>query len=93
LPPLIADSLPDSWGNTLFDKWVNDNNVPRSKITPLYKLMFIGRRGMGALEFEPAAEDLCHIQKKDATRQGEIREMNNSQTEALSQMHCEETFS
>ena len=25
LPPFIADSLPDSWGNTLFDKWVKDN--------------------------------------------------------------------
>ena len=49
LPPFIADSLPDSWGNTLFDRWVKDNKVPRNRVTPLYKLMFIGSRGMGAL--------------------------------------------
>lgn len=60
LPPFIADSLPDSWGNTLFDKWVKDNKIPRNKITPLYKLMFIGIRGMGALEYEPYATDLTH---------------------------------
>ena len=59
LPPFIADSLPDSWGNTLFDKWVKDNKIPRNKITPLYKLMFIGTRGTGALEYEPSAADLA----------------------------------
>lgn len=65
LPPFIADSLPDSWGNTLFDKWVKDNKIPRNKITPLYKLMFIGTRGMGALEYEPCAEDLTHTRPID----------------------------
>ncbi|MDE7155940.1 MAG: HipA N-terminal domain-containing protein [Muribaculaceae bacterium] len=57
LPPFIADSLPDSWGNTLFDRWIKDKKVPRGMVTPLYKLMFIGTRGMGALEYEPCAED------------------------------------
>lgn len=65
LPPFIADSLPDSWGNTLFDKWVKDNKIPRNKVTPLYKLMFIGTRGMGALEYEPYADDLNHTRKID----------------------------
>lgn len=65
LPPFIADSLPDSWGNTLFDKWVKDNRVPRNKITPLYKLMFIGPRGMGALEYEPCASELTHNRNID----------------------------
>ncbi len=65
LPPFIADSLPDSWGNTLFEKWVADNRVPRNKVTPLYKLMFIGTRGMGALEYEPAAAELTHSQSVD----------------------------
>jgi serine/threonine-protein kinase HipA len=65
LPPFIADSLPDSWGNTLFNKWVKDNKIPRNKVTPLYKLMFIGTRGMGALEYEPYAEDLNHTHKID----------------------------
>ncbi len=65
LPPFIADSLPDSWGNTLFEKWVKDNRIPRNKVTPLYKLMFIGSRGMGALEYEPYAADLTHTHTVD----------------------------
>lgn len=60
LPPFIADSLPDSWGDTLFDNWAKASGIPARDITPLYKLMFIGKRGMGALEFEPAAEDLSY---------------------------------
>ena len=65
LPPFIADSLPDSWGNTLFDKWVKDSKIPRNKVTPLYKLMFIGTRGMGALEYEPYADNLTHTRNVD----------------------------
>lgn len=65
LPPFIADSLPDFWGNALFDKWVKDNKIPRNKVTPLYKLMFIGSRGMGALEYEPFATDLTHTRAVD----------------------------
>ena len=60
LPPFIADSLPDAWGNKLFEQWVKRNKLSPRDITPLYKLMFIGKRGMGALEFEPVAKDLEH---------------------------------
>ncbi|MBD5285716.1 MAG: hypothetical protein HDS29_05505 [Bacteroides sp.] len=67
LPPFIADSLPDSWGNTLFDKWVKDNKIPRNKVTPLYKLMFIGTRGMGALE-EPLIIFPSQLIPKDILR-------------------------
>ena len=65
LPPFIADSLPDSWGNTLFDKWIKDSKISRNKITPLYKLTFIGTRGMGALEYEPCVTDLNHTKRID----------------------------
>ncbi len=50
LPPFLADSLPDSWGSQLFDVWRAQQKIPRSAVTPLEKLSFIGRRGMGALE-------------------------------------------
>lgn len=54
LPSFIADSLPDAWGNELFDQWVtNQKHISRKDITPLDKLSFIGQRGMGALEFVP----------------------------------------
>jgi len=54
LPPAIADSLPDKWGNSLFRSWLRDNNILNRKITPLDHLSFIGSRAMGALAFEPA---------------------------------------
>ncbi|MBO4692043.1 MAG: type II toxin-antitoxin system HipA family toxin [Bacteroidales bacterium] len=53
LPAFVADSLPDSWGNQLFDLWRQQNHLSNSEINPLDKLSFIGKRGMGALEFKP----------------------------------------
>lgn len=57
LPSFLADSLPDDWGNELFDQWVTtQKHLSRKDITPLDKLSFIGKRGMGALEFVPNIE-------------------------------------
>ena len=53
LPAFVADSLPDAWGNQLFDLWRQQNHLSNADITPLDKLSFIGKRGMGALEFSP----------------------------------------
>ena len=53
LPSFIADSLPDAWGNQLFDQWRKENHLSERSVTPLEKLAFIGKRGMGALEFVP----------------------------------------
>ncbi len=54
LPAFISDSLPGRWGNAVFDAWAAENNVSASEITSVDKLSFIGKRSMGALEFEPA---------------------------------------
>ncbi len=54
LPPMIADSLPDKWGNSLFNSWLRDNKISTKNITPIDHLSFIGSRAMGALEYEPA---------------------------------------
>lgn len=54
LPPMIADSLPDKWGNSLFRAWLRDNHIPAKNISPVDHLSFIGSRAMGALEYEPA---------------------------------------
>jgi serine/threonine-protein kinase HipA len=54
LPGLLADSLPDRYGNTLIDRWLEKNNRLPGDMNPVEKLCFIGNRGMGALEFEPA---------------------------------------
>ena len=53
LPPFLADSLPDAWGNELFEQWRRQQGIKMGEITPLDKLAFIGRRAMGALEFFP----------------------------------------
>ena len=56
LPAFVADSLPGRWGNAVFDAWAAENHIRPSQITSVDKLSFIGKRGMGALEFEPAQE-------------------------------------
>ncbi len=56
LPSFIADSLPDSWGNQLFEQWRKKYHLSDRSVTPLQKLAFIGKRGMGALEFIPEIE-------------------------------------
>ena len=58
LPPFLADSLPDAWGNQVFECWRIQNGIRNQEITPLDILSFIGKRGMGALEFEPASSGL-----------------------------------
>lgn len=54
LPAFVADSLPGGWGNAVYNAWVAEHHLSSQQITPIDKLAFIGRRGMGALEFEPA---------------------------------------
>lgn len=54
LPALVADALPDDFGNALIDAWMADKGIDRQQITPLDRLAYMGKRGMGALEFKPA---------------------------------------
>ena len=53
LPPFLADSLPDRWGNAVFEQWFKEKQYPESEKTPITKLSFIGNRAMGAFEFAP----------------------------------------
>lgn len=60
LPGLIADSLPDDYGNSVIDEWFSKKGLAMN-ITPVDRLMYIGKRGMGALEYEPVmAEPLLN---------------------------------
>ncbi|MCF0194683.1 MAG: type II toxin-antitoxin system HipA family toxin [Bacteroidaceae bacterium] len=65
LPAFLADSLPDAWGNQLFEFWRTSNRLSPSEVTPLEKLSFIGKRGMGALEFEPETSSTGKNDKVD----------------------------
>ena len=53
LPGLLADALPDKYGNKLINTWLVKNNRPENSMNPVETLCFIGKRGMGALTFEP----------------------------------------
>jgi serine/threonine-protein kinase HipA len=53
LPGLLADVLPDKYGNQLINMWLAQQGRPHDSMNPVEMLCFIGTRGMGALEFEP----------------------------------------
>ncbi|MDA0930280.1 MAG: type II toxin-antitoxin system HipA family toxin [Bacteroidetes bacterium] len=53
LPGLLADILPDKYGNALINTWLSRQGRPTNSLNPVETLCFIGERGMGALEFEP----------------------------------------
>ncbi|MGH8199586.1 MAG: type II toxin-antitoxin system HipA family toxin [Steroidobacteraceae bacterium] len=54
LPGLLADSLPDKFGNALIDAWLATQGRTPQSFNPVERLCYIGARGMGALEFVPA---------------------------------------
>lgn len=54
LPGLLADTLPDRFGNRLIDAWLASQGRSPSSFNPVERLCYVGTRGMGALEFEPA---------------------------------------
>jgi serine/threonine-protein kinase HipA len=53
LPGLLADALPDRYGKELINSWLARQGRPDNSLNPVELLCFIGKRGMGALEFEP----------------------------------------
>ena len=70
LPGLIADSLPDKFGTQIINEWFASRGLPNEEITPLDRLCYVGKRGMGALEFEPVqtvegvdSSSLLHIEE------------------------------
>ncbi|MCT4663861.1 MAG: type II toxin-antitoxin system HipA family toxin [Flavobacteriales bacterium] len=53
LPPMIADSLPDAFGNSIFKTWFEHQKKQGQTLTNIELLSYVGNRGMGALEFFP----------------------------------------
>ena len=61
LPGVFADALPDAFGNALIDEYMSRRGIDRADITTLQRLLYAGRRSMGALEFEPALRDVGDV--------------------------------
>jgi serine/threonine-protein kinase HipA len=56
LPGMIADSLPDDFGNAVMNAWIAGQGKSPAEITPLQRLQYTGKRGMGALTYSPATQ-------------------------------------
>ena len=54
LPGVLADALPDRFGNAVIKKYFSDRGRPDAAMSPVQKLLYIGHRAIGALEFRPA---------------------------------------
>lgn len=62
LPGMLADSLPDTYGRALFNRWLALTG--RTSGNPIESLCYLGRRCMGALEFEPAIDTVFNPQQR-----------------------------
>ena len=56
LPGVLADALPDAFGNAIVRRWFEQRGEPDASLSPVQRLLYIGRRAMGALEFHPPLE-------------------------------------
>jgi serine/threonine-protein kinase HipA len=72
LPGLLADALPDKFGNSIIDAWLARQGRDSTSFSPVERLCYTGKRGMGALEFSPAT-----IDKYDASVPVEISDLVN----------------
>lgn len=54
IPGMLSDSLPDGFGNYMIDKYLSAFGEGRSELSPVEKLCYMGKRGMGALEYVPS---------------------------------------
>lgn len=60
LPGLLADVLPDKFGNSIIDSWLARNGRDSASFSPVERLCYTGKRGMGALEFSPPVIEGCY---------------------------------
>ena len=54
LPAMLADALPDDFGNALINRWMLDRGIRAEDVTPIDRLAYMSNRAMGALQFRPA---------------------------------------
>ncbi len=73
LPGLLADSLPDKYGNRLIDVWLAQKGRTADSFNAVDRLCYTGKRAMGALEFEPARDDVASADK--SLEVGELMEL------------------
>ena len=80
LPGLLADCLPDKFGNLLINQWLAQQGRSAESFSPIERLCYIGNRGMGALEFKPTIKI-----RQERSVPLQIKELVNLANQALSQ--------
>lgn len=60
LPAMLADTLPDDFGNALIDRYMADKGLDKSSVTALDRLAYMGNRAMGALAYKPSRSPPRH---------------------------------
>ena len=78
MPGLVADSLPDRFGNAVIEQWLMSLGKSLSDFTAIDRLCYTGKRGMGALEYVPASTDI-----KDIDDNINVKEMVRFASEVL----------
>jgi serine/threonine-protein kinase HipA len=96
LPGLLSDSLPDKFGQQLINTWLAIHGRPENSMNPVEMLCYIGKRGMGALEFRPATRiergssnvleisELVDLAQQAVNRKGELSaDISEDQKQAM----------
>ena len=78
LPGLVADSLPDRFGNAVIEKWLLSQDKSISDFTAIDRLCYTGKKGMGALEYVPVTADI-----EDTDEDINVQEMVRFASEVL----------
>src|SRR5690606_10416654 len=72
LPGMLADALPDKFGNLLIDRWLEQQGRDKASFSPVERLCYMGERGRGALEFRPAIKRLQGSQPLEIAERGAL---------------------
>ena len=91
LPGLLADSLPDKFGNSIIDAWLARNGRDGASFSPVERLCYTGSRGMGALEFSPAINNR-HTEQSVPVEVSELVSLAQQVTAERSQLQVELNF-
>lgn len=98
LPGMLADSLPDKYGNKLIDVWLAQTGRQSQSFNAVDRLCYTGSRGMGALEFEPSTDTAApHSQQLEVQELVELASMafaskKNLQAKLDSQANDQDLF-
>ncbi len=87
---VFNDSLPDGWGKLLLDRTLTSKGISLKEITPLDRLSFIGRNGMGALIYQPAIDFLPDVKKQmelDAIARETRQVLEGASTDVIEELY------